>query len=78
MNLNNNIICEKIIRKSGGWLLDEDNILWKIIDGKWIGKRSVYTFDLQACWLEDTNEENIRNWWCGGKNANYTEIFNRM
>ena len=57
--------------------LDSDNILWKIIDDQLIGKRSVWTFDFRACWLEDTTIENVKSWWCGGKDSDYTETFYR-
>ena len=56
--------------------LDANNIGWKIVNGKWIGKRSVWTYDLRACWLEDTTIGNIKSWWCG-INADYSEIFKR-
>ena len=54
--------------------LDANNILWKIIDGNCIGKRSVWTFDNRACWVEDTELNNIKSWWCG-ENENYKEQF---
>lgn len=54
--------------------LDKDNIVWKIIDGKCLGKRSVWCYDYRACWLEDTTIENVKSWWCG-KDADYNEIF---
>jgi hypothetical protein len=25
--------------------------------------------------LEDTTIDNVKSWWCGGKDADYTEIF---
>lgn len=79
MNKNkiSNIICEIIIRNVGGSFLDSNNILWKLIEDKWIGKRSVWTFDLRACWLEETTIENVKSWWCGGEYADYTEVFYR-
>lgn len=52
--------------------LDKDYILWKLIDGKLIGKRSVYSKDNRACWLEDA--EIIKTWWCG-QSSDYNEIF---
>ena len=67
MKLDNKIVC----------VLAPDNILWKYINGKWIGKRSVWTFDLRFCWLEDTTIENVKSWWCGGKDADYTVFFCR-
>ena len=55
--------------------LDSNNIVWKWIDNNWIGKRSVWTFDFRACWLEDTTIDNIKSFWCGGKEADYNEVF---
>lgn len=54
--------------------LDGKNINWKVVDDKWIGKRSVWTKDNRACWLEDTTPDNIKSYWCG-VDADYTEIF---
>ena len=54
--------------------LDSDNILWKLIDDQLIGKRSVLTFDLRTCWIEETEINNIKSWWCG-KDSDYSEIF---
>lgn len=50
------------------------NIVWKFVNDVCIGKRSVWTKDNRACWLEDTIVENVKTWWCG-KNADYTESF---
>ena len=72
-----NIFGEAIVRTAGGCMLDANNVVWKLIDGKWIGKRSVWTFDFRSCWLEDTTIENVKSWWCCGKDADYTEIFYR-
>lgn len=58
-------------------MLDKNNIVWKLSNGEWIGKRSVWTFDFRACWLEDTTGDNVKSWWCGGKDADYTEVFHR-
>ena len=41
-----NIICESIISKTGGCMLDANNIVWKITEGKWHGKRSVWASDV--------------------------------
>ena len=71
-----NILCEVIVRLVGGCMLDENNILWQLIDDKWVGKRSVWTFDFRSCWLEETTYENVKSWWCG-KDADYAEIFKR-
>lgn len=57
--------------------LDSNNIVWKMIKGEWIGKRSVWTLDWRACWLEDTLSDNVKSWWCGGENADYTEVFKK-
>ena len=72
-----NIFGEAIVRAIGGSMLDANNVYWKYIDGKWIGKRSVWTYDFRACWLEDTTIDNVKSWWCGGKDADYKEIFYR-
>jgi hypothetical protein len=73
-----NVVGELISKELNGKcsFLDKNNILWKLIDDEWIGKRSVYTFQLRPCWLEDASLENIRSWWCG-KDADYNEIFKR-
>ena len=76
-----NIIGEAIVRNCPdikGSMLDANNIVCKVIEGKWIGKRSVWTFDRSACWLEETTKENVKSWWCGGENANYDEVFYRQ
>lgn len=73
-----NIMAESLIESGvGGCFLDSKNIVWKLIDGEWIGKRSVWTLDWRACWLENTTIDNVEIWWCGGKDADYTEIFYR-
>lgn len=79
MNQNkiSNIIGEAFGRTVGGSFLDSNNILWKLIEDKWIGKRSVLTFDNRVCWLEETTIENVKSWWCGGESVDYTEIFYR-
>ena len=74
-----NINCEQLVRcfhKLNGSLFDHNNIVWKVVDGEWIGKRAVYTFDNSACWLEDTNPDNIKSWLCG-RDADYEEIIYR-
>lgn len=76
-----NTIGEAIVRSRPdikGSMLDANNIVWKVVGGKWVGKRSVWTFDRRACWLEDTTAENVKSWWCGGENANYDEVFHRQ
>ena len=81
MNYNNysNFIGEIISKELDGksLFLDKNNIVWKIVNGEWIGKRSVLTLDFRSCWLEDTIIDNVKSWWCGGKDADYTEIFKR-
>ena len=72
-----NSFAEKFISKYGGDFLDRKNFLWKLIDNKWIGKRSVVTIEGSVCWLEETRIEMVRSWWCGGKDADYEEIFTR-
>jgi hypothetical protein len=54
--------------------LDKDKILYRKVNNVWIGKRSVYTYDLRALWLEETTEDKVRNWW-HGKDADYNELF---
>lgn len=74
-----NIIGEVISRKCielEPSFLDSNNIVWKIINDKWIGKRSVWTFDFRSCWLEDTTIDNVKSWWCG-VDSDYEEIFYR-
>lgn len=71
-----NSIAKSIVETFGGCYLDSNNISWKIINGEWIGKRSVWTYDYRACWLEDTEISNIKTWWCGKEN-DYKEIFKK-
>ncbi len=81
MNYNNctNVFGEIISKTLDGKcsFLDKNNILWKLINNEWIGKRSVWTKEFRTCWLEDTAIDNVKSWWCGGKYANYTEVFKR-
>lgn len=63
-----------IISRVGGSYLDCNNIGWKYVNGEYIGKRTVWTFDLRACWLEETTIDNIKSWWCG-RDADYSEVF---
>lgn len=69
-----NFAAQEITSINGGSFLDANNILWKYVNGNWIGKRSVFTFDFRSCWLENTTIENVKSWWCG-KDADYLEIF---
>lgn len=73
-----NAIGEAFSRKLYGKcaFLDQNNLIWQLKDGEWIGKRSVFTKDFKSVWLEETTIDNIRSWWCG-KDADYTEIFKR-
>lgn len=74
----NNLLAELFIRTTGieSCFLDSSKILWKIVNGQWIGKRSVWTFDFRACWLEDTTIQNVKSWW-HTENSDYTEIFKK-
>ena len=47
------------------------------VNGEFIGKRSVWTKDNRACWLEETTSENVKTWWCG-ENEDYEEIFKKI
>lgn len=74
----NNILGEAIVRgfDKPASLLDGNNILWKVVDKEWIGKRSVWCIGNRACWLEDVKTEDVKSWWCG-EDADYAEIFRR-
>ena len=73
-----NTLASKICTEENKYnFLDSNNILWKWVNDEWIGKRSVYTFDLRACWLEDTTIDKVRSFWCGGKDADYNEIYKK-
>lgn len=72
-----NILHKTLIKITKCRLLDENNISWKEVDGIIIGKRSVWTKDWRACWLEETTPDNVKSWWCGGESADYEEIFYR-
>lgn len=54
--------------------IDKNNIAWKFVNDEWIGKRTVWTKDNRACWLEETSPENVKSYWLG-KDVNYNEIF---
>ena len=75
-NVVGEVICQTY-KEHNASLLDENNIIWKLLNNEWIGKRSVWTFDFMSCWLEDTTVSNVKSWWCGGKDADYNEIFKR-
>ena len=72
--MESNNFSKVICKVYGGCFLDEKNILWKWVNDEWIGKRSVYTNDLKAKWIEEVEEKEIRSYWCG-VNSNYKEIF---
>lgn len=76
-NTFNQAISEAICRDMGGSMLDSNNIVWKIVNNEWIGKRGVYTVDYRSCWLEDTASEKIRRWWNDNPNVDYSQIFTR-
>jgi len=69
-----NDLCKELVKGTKYRFLDKNNISWKWVDSEWIGKRSVWTYDFKAVWLEETTLENIKSWWCG-KKSNYNEIF---
>lgn len=76
----NNILAEAIVRAHphiNGSHLDSNNISWQLVHDEWIGKRSVWTKDNRACWLEQTTADNVKSWWCG-KEADYTEVFKKV
>jgi len=76
-NVFSNFVGKSLVKKVGGkaCYLDSNKILWKFINSEWKGKRSVWTQDFRACWLEDIRDKDVNSWWCGGKNANYSEEF---
>lgn len=76
--ISSNVIGEVLVRGFNGkaCMLDKNNIVWKIVDGVWMGKRSVWTFDFRSCWLEYTSIENIKSWPCG-KDSDYSEIIRK-
>ena len=78
MNILSNTIGETFIRVfgCGSTYLDSENILWKLVNDKLIGKRSVWNKDYSASWLEDTKPQLIDKYWCG-EDADYSEIFTR-
>ena len=71
----NNVIAEVITNELGGCFLDNKNILWKTIDGGWVGKRGIYLKSLRAVWKEEIkdNDEIYVIW--HGENADYKEEF---
>lgn len=75
-SIDSTIVAEAFIRVMGGMFLDENNIIWKIINGELIGKRSVWTHDNRGVWLEDLGDSKIKREWCG-ENSDYDEIFRK-
>lgn len=65
----------KVLLGENGTLLDKNNVMWKFVDDELVGKRSVWTLDWRACWLEDTTIDNVKTWWCDGPEADYEEVF---
>jgi hypothetical protein len=74
--ISTNDLCKELIKGTKYRFLDKNNISWRWVDSEWIGKRSVWTFDFRACWLEETTLENVKKWWCG-KESDYNEIFKK-
>ena len=70
--MNNKDIAGNIIDSFGGCFIDCDNILWKRIDKKWIGKRAIQLKSNRMVWIEDVsnNEVKVKD----GK-INYQEVF---
>lgn len=54
--------AKSFVLKYGGEFLDSDSILWKIVDGEWIGKKAVQMKDLSIRWPEDINHDDIKKW----------------
>lgn len=73
MNVTNEL-SKQLLQGTSYRFHDKNNIGWKWVNNEWIGKRTVWTFDFRACWLEETTLCNVKSWWCG-KNADYNEIF---
>jgi hypothetical protein len=57
-------------------VLDQNNILWRFVDGRYIGKRQVTIFGNGFCWLENTTKDNVK-YWPHGEDADYSQIFYR-
>jgi len=75
----NNIFAENLCRhnqKSKPIYLDSKNILWKVVNDVWVGKKSVQTKDLSVRWIDDVNIEEIKKLLCG-KDADYKDEFFR-
>jgi hypothetical protein len=70
----NSCVGFSLIKNLGGEYLDKNNILWRISENGMIGKRSVYTENLRACWIDDLRGEKIMSYWCG-ENSDYQEVF---
>ena len=72
-----NIIAECITKEVGGCFHDDKNILWKNINGEWIGKRGIYLKSLRVVWKEQiTENDEIYVMW-HGEEADYEEEFRR-
>lgn len=77
-NKKDNQLAEKLCRTVNKFhaYQDENNIVWKLVDNLWVGKRSVWTHDFRAVWLEETTVDNVKSWWCGTC-SDYKEVFYR-
>lgn len=70
-------IATTLIESVGGGFcyLNIDEILYKSVDGEWIGKRCVTNFKFQSKWKEEVADEDVEYWHKDGKDADYKEIF---
>lgn len=68
------LICKKYEDLKPSFL-DKDNILWKISDGKFIGKPSIQKNDFGVCWLDETNPKDIKKYLC--EDTDYTKIYKK-
>lgn len=78
MKLNTNKLAQLYIKSNNikhiSSFLDKDNILWRYIDDVWVGRRSVWTKDFRAVWLDEVSLQDIKSYWCGDT-ADYNEQF---
>ena len=51
--------CKALTKRIGGEYFDSDNILWKWVDGEFIGKYAVQTKNLTIKWLDDVRPDEI-------------------
>jgi hypothetical protein len=52
-------MAKMITEKVGGSYLDSDNILYKWVDGEFIGKPSVQTKSLSRKWFDEVSPDEI-------------------